>query len=115
MDGKILTIKRQALGWSGVEEARGASGTVALRYGQHELGRLELADGLADLPVPQELRDILLSKGRAMPHREGSEGLVSYPVEGDEDVAVVLEILGWNYDRAREAAGPPAGHRGDEA
>ena len=81
MDGKILTIKRQALGWSGVEEARGASGTVALRYGQHELGRLGLADGLADLPVPQELRDILLSKGRAMPHREGSEGLVSYPVE----------------------------------
>jgi hypothetical protein len=50
-----------------------------------------------------------------MPHREGSEGHVSYPVESDEDVAVVLEILGWNYDRAREAAGPPAGARGGEA
>jgi hypothetical protein len=115
VDGKILSIKRQALGWSGVEEARGASGTVALRYGQHKLGQLDLDDGLADLPVPQEIRDNLLSKGRAMPHREGSEGLVSYPVESDEDVAVVLEILGWNYDRARETAGPPAGERGDEA
>ena len=115
MDGKILTIKREALGWSGVEEARGASGAVALRHGQHELGQLDLAEGLADLPVPQELRDNLLSKGRAVPHREGSEGLVSYPVKSDEDVAVVLEILGWNYDRAREAAGPPDGARGDEA
>jgi hypothetical protein len=115
VDGKILTIKRQALGWSGVEEARDASGTVALRYGQHGLGQLDLAEGLADLPVPEELRDILLSKGWVMPHREGSEGHVSYPVESDEDVAVVLEILGWNYDRAREAAGPPAGARGDEA
>jgi len=56
VDGKILTIKRQALGWSGVEEARDASGTVALRYGQHELGQLDLAEGLADLPVPEELR-----------------------------------------------------------
>jgi luciferase-like monooxygenase len=115
VDGKILSIKRQALGWSGVEEARGDSGTVALRYGQHEIGQLDLDDGLADLPVPQGIRDNLLSKGRAMPHREGSEGLVSYPAESDEDVAVVLEILGWNYDRAREAAGPPAGDGVDEA
>jgi len=94
-----------------VEESRGASGTVALRYGGHELGQLDLAD----LPVPQELRENLLSKGRAMPHREGSERHLSYPVESDEDVAVVLEILGWNYDRAREAAGTSAGARGDEA
>jgi hypothetical protein len=115
VDGKILTIKRAALGWTGVEEARDRSGTVALRYEEHELGQLDLAEGLADLPVPQELRDNLLSKGRAMPHREGFEGLVSYPVESDEDVAVVLEVLGWNYDRVREAAGPPAGNRGVEA
>ena len=104
MDGKILTIKRQALGWSGVEESRDASGTIALRYAQHEIGQLDLDDGLADLPVPKE-RDDLLSKGRALPPREGSEGHVSYPVESDEDVAVVLELLGWNYDRARDAAG----------
>jgi len=85
---------------------------------EHEglvFGRLDLADGLADLPFPQELRDNLLSKGRALPHREGSEQFVSYPVESDEDVAVVLEVLGWNYDRAREAAGPPAGDRGNVA
>jgi hypothetical protein len=44
----------------------------------------------------------------------GSEGLVSYSVESDEDITMVLEILGRNYDRAREAAGPSIGDRGDE-
>lgn len=104
MDGKLLTIKREALSWTGVEEARGDSGLVVLRYGERELGRLDLADGVADLPVPEEMRDKLLLQGRATPHRAGSEGHVSYPVEGEEDIAVVLEILGWNYDRAREGA-----------
>jgi hypothetical protein len=105
VDGKLLTIKREVTSWSGVQEEREASGTVALRYGEHELGRLDLADGTADLPVPQEIRDDLLLEGRAEPHRAGSEDLVSYPVEGEEDLAVVLEILGANYDRARGAAG----------
>ena len=90
MDGKLLTIKREVTSWSGVQEERDASGTVALRYGEHELGRLDLADGTADLPVPQEIHDDLLLEGQAKPHRAGSED---------------LEFLGANYDRARGAAG----------
>jgi hypothetical protein len=74
VDGKILSVKRVALGWSGVEEARGDSATVALRYGEHEIGQLDLAESLADLPVSQELRDNLLSKGRAMPYRWAPKG-----------------------------------------
>lgn len=104
VDGKTLTIEREVLGWTGVEETRGPSGTVALRYGEHELGQLDLDDGLADLPVSRELRDDLLLQGRAMPHRVGSEGYTSYPVGSDEDTAVVLEIRGWNYDQAKAAA-----------
>jgi hypothetical protein len=33
-----------------------------------------------------------------------AKGYISYPLEDQEDVSVVLEILGWNYDRAKDAA-----------
>jgi hypothetical protein len=32
------------------------------------------------------------------------KGYISYPLEDPEDVAVVLEILGQNYERAKAAA-----------
>ena len=50
------------------------------------------------------MREQILSKGRARPHRAGVKGYISYPIESPEDVSVVLEILGWNYDRAKAAA-----------
>jgi len=46
----------------------------------------------------------LLAKGRARPHRAGVKGYISYPMQDPEDVAVVIEILGRNYDRAKTAA-----------
>jgi hypothetical protein len=32
------------------------------------------------------------------------DGYISYPLESQEGLSVVLEILGWNYDRAEGAA-----------
>jgi len=55
----------------------------------------------------------VLAKGRARPHRAGSKGYISYPMENQEDVAAVLEILGWNYDRARAAADRRAASQGE--
>jgi hypothetical protein len=45
-----------------------------------------------------------MARGRARPHQAGVKGYVSYPMEGEEDVAAVLGILNRNYDRARAAA-----------
>jgi hypothetical protein len=59
---------------------------------------------VADLPLTTEMRESLLSKGRARPHRAGVKGYISYPLEDQEDLSVVLEILGANYDRAKAAA-----------
>jgi hypothetical protein len=50
------------------------------------------------------MREDLLSQGRARPHRAGVKGYISYPLENEEDVLAVLEILGRNYDRAKNAA-----------
>jgi Family of unknown function (DUF5519) len=103
MDVNMLTIEREVLRWQGVTSEPGRFGATSFRYGKREIGHLH-RDRIADLPVTPEMREQILSKGRARPHRAGVKGYISYPIESPEDVSVVLEILGWNYDRAKAAA-----------
>ncbi len=102
MDTNMLTIEREVLRWPGVTSEPGRFGATSFRYGKREIGHIH-RDRIADLPVTTEMRESILSKGRARPHRAGVKGYISYPIEDQEDVSVVLEILGWNYDRAKEA------------
>jgi hypothetical protein len=103
MDTYISSVEREVLKWPGVTSEPGRFGAVAFRYGKREIGHIH-RDRIADLPVTTEMREAILSKGRARPHRAGVKGYISYPLEGREDVSVVLEILGRNYDRAKAAA-----------
>lgn len=103
MDGYVLSIEREVLRWPGVTSGPGRSGATSFRYGRREIGHIH-RDRVADLPVTTEVREDVLSKGRALPHRAGVKGYISYPIEDQEDVSVVLEILGQNYDRAKDAA-----------
>lgn len=103
MDSGIATIEQEMLRWPGVTSAPGRFGAVAFRYGKREIGHIH-RDRIADLPVTKEVREDLLLKGRARTHRAGVRGYISYPIQGQEDVSVVIEILGWNYDRAKAAA-----------
>jgi Family of unknown function (DUF5519) len=103
MDSYISSVEREVLKWPGVTSEPGRFGAVAFRYGKREIGHIH-RDRIADLPVTTEMREDILSKGRARPHRAGVKGYISYPLEGREDVSVVLEILGRNYDRAKAAA-----------
>ena len=103
MDSKITTIEREVLNWSGVNSEPGRFGAVAFRYGKREIGHIH-RDRVADLPVTTEMREDILARGRARPHRAGVKGYISYPLEDQEDVSVVLEILSRNYDRAKAAA-----------
>jgi Family of unknown function (DUF5519) len=112
MDSYISSVEREVLKWPGVTSEPGRFGAVAFRYGKREIGHIH-RDRIADLPVTTEMREDILSKGRARPHRAGVKGYISYPLEGREDVSVVLEILGRNYDRAKAAA-ERRGSRGTE-
>ena len=103
MDSYALTIEREVLRWPGVSSEPGRFGATSFRYGRREIGHIH-RDNVADLPVTTEMREKILSKGRARPHRAAVKGYISYPIESQEDLSVVLEILGWNYDRAEEAA-----------
>jgi hypothetical protein len=102
-DALTLTIEQEVLRWPGVTVTPGRFGATAFRYGEREIGHLHRRDRIADLPVMPEIREELLARGRATPHLAGAEGYVSYPIQNQEDASVVLEILGWNYDRARNA------------
>ena len=111
MDTSISTIEREVLNWPGVTSEPGRFGAVAFRYGKREIGHIH-RDLIADLPVTTEMREDLMSRGRARLHRAGVRGYISYPLEDREDVAVVLEILGRNYERAKAAAERRASSRG---
>ena len=110
----IGRIEREVLGWTGVTSGPGRFGALVFRYGKREIGHVH-RDGIADLPVTGEMRRELLEAGRARPHRAGSKGYVSYPVENEEDVLAVLEILGANYERATAAAERRAASRGESS
>ncbi len=103
MKSNLITIKREVLRWPGVTSAPGRFGAVAFRYGKREIGHIH-RDRVADLPVTTEMREDIISRGRARPHRAGVKGYISYPLEDQDDVSAVLEILGRNYDRAKAAA-----------
>src|ERR671911_3006751 len=102
-DDLLSLVERDVLGWPGTSSGPGRFGSLAFRYGKREIGHVH-RDLIADLPVTPEMREDLLAKGRARPHRAGSRGYISYPIRDEEDVSAVLEILGRNYDRAKAAA-----------
>ena len=104
MNDELLTrVEREVLSWPGVTSEPGRFGATSFRYGKREIGHIH-RDRTADLPVTSEMREDILGRGRARPHRAGVKGYISYPLEDQEDVSVVLEILSRNYDRAKAAA-----------
>src|SRR5215204_1346472 len=109
-DELLTRVEREVLTWPGVSSEPGRFGATSFRYGKREIGHVH-RDRIADLPVTREMREDILARGRARPHRAGVKGYVSHPVEDEEDVSAVLEILGRNYERAKTAAG----RRGTEA
>ena len=103
MDDQLSTIEQEVLRWPGVTSVPGRFGAVAFRYEKREIGHIH-RDRIADLPVTKAMREDLLARGRAFPHRAGVKGYLSYPIENREDVSAVIEILAANYDRAKAAA-----------
>jgi len=98
-------IRREVLGWPGVEEAPHRFGGVEFRLGRRELGHLH-GDRLADLPFPVRVREELVRDGRAVPHHVLPEsGWVSYPIGGEGDVPGAIALFRLAYERAVAAAG----------
>jgi hypothetical protein len=84
--------------WDGVAALTRADGTVELRYGGRELGRV-LADGVV-LRFHPRLRTMLVETGRAAPHGD-DPARVALRVESDEDAAEAVELFRLAHERAR--------------
>lgn len=113
MDELLAEIEREVVGWPGTTSEQGRFASVAFRYGKREIGHVH-RDRIADLPVTPEMRENLLAKGRARPHRAGSRGYISYPIRDEADVSAVLEVLARNYERAKAAAERRAASLGEQ-
>src|SRR5918994_5055118 len=97
-DDLLSLVERDFLGWPGTSSGPGRFGSVAFRYGRREIGHVH-PDLIADLPVTQEMRERLLSGGRARPHRAGSRGYVRYPMGSREDAPAGPGVFGAKYGR----------------
>jgi hypothetical protein len=103
VDSNAQVVEREVLRCPGITSQPGRFGATSFRYGKREIGHLH-RDLIADLPVTTEMKEDLLARGRARPHRAGVKGYISHPLENEEDVSAVLEILSRNYERAKAAA-----------
>jgi luciferase-like monooxygenase len=96
-------IAAEVLSWEGVTKHEHRFGGVEFRLGKRELGHLH-GDRLADLPFRREIRDMLVETGRAVPHHVLPDtGWVSKRIEGEDDVAEVIELFRLSYERAQVA------------
>ena len=107
-DELLASIEREVLSWPGVSKETGGDSfrvppATVYRFGWRRIGHVH-HDGVADLPFPRDMHDELISDGLAQPHRGGFPAVVSYHVQGPEDVARAGDLFRMNYDRARVAA-----------
>ena len=92
-------ISQEILSWPGVTVERHRFGGVEFRVGRRELGHLH-GDRMADLPFPRNIREQLVSAGRAEPHHIlPASGWVTRRIRSEADVAEVIELFRLNYRR----------------
>jgi hypothetical protein len=96
-------ITSAVLTWPGVEAVPHRFGGTEFRLGRRELGHIH-GDHIADLPLPRQLRDQLISDGKAQIHRwRPDSGWVTIPLTDQQAASDVIELLRDAYDRAQRA------------
>ena len=114
MNGELLAmVERDVLDWPGVskETHRGGPGqgrfwvppAAVYKFGRRALGHIHDI-GMADLTLPREIHDQLISDGWAKQHGGGFAGVVSYHIRDPEDVPGVVKLFRMNYERAKGSA-----------
>ena len=96
-------IVDEVASWPGVTVHPHRFGGREMRLGRRELGHLH-GDAVADLPFTRRERDELLASGRAQRHHWlPDSGWVTHRLDGDGDVAAVLDLFRLAYARAADA------------
>jgi Family of unknown function (DUF5519) len=86
--------------WPGVTAAPGSRGELSLRLGRREIGHLH-GDRSAHFSFPKAQWAELHEQGRIVDHPvfPGRVGPAARPIQSQDDVAEVIELLRLNYER----------------
>lgn len=96
----ISRIASAAATWPGVNIDRFQHDGTDFLLGRREIGHVHGND-LVDIPFPRQVRDALLTAGRARPHHVfRNSGWVSVPLRSESDVDRAIELLKMSYDLA---------------
>ena len=93
----IERIEREVLSWPGVSKERRHADVTVYQVGQDHLGHIH-HDGVADLPLPDDLYRDLIASGEAQPHRGGFAGVVSFHIRSKADVADAVQLFRTSYE-----------------
>ena len=104
-------ITDEVTAWTGVEAGYGRRGEYGFYVNGHEIGHLH-GDHAAHFSFGKEIGTALKEQGRVVDHPvfPGKAGPAARPIESDEDVRDVIELMRLNYDRlvARYGISSPA-------
>lgn len=105
----LAAIEAEILGWPGVEkETRedgivGAGEATIYTLGRRHIGHIH-HDGVADIEFPRDIRDDIVARGEAEPHRGGFSKVVSFRINGEGDIPGLVGLFRMSYERKRERA-----------
>jgi hypothetical protein len=105
------TITEEVTAWPGVEAGYGRRGEWGFYVNRHEIGHLH-GDHAAHFSFGKEIGTALREQGRVVDHPvfPGKNGMAARPIDTDDDVRDVIELMRLNYDRigARYGLSSPA-------
>jgi hypothetical protein len=91
-------------GWSGLTSQPHRFGGTEYCLGRREIGHVH-GDSLVDIPFPQEVRNDLVTAGRAEPHHiVPDSGWVSIYLRQVADVDRAIELLRFSFEIANQRA-----------
>lgn len=101
----LADVANELATWPGVRIDRGLDGTAIVSYEDSELGVLYPDRGVAELPVREPERDVLIEHGDAEPAEPTGER-ISHSVHGPSDVTALLELFDRRYRHVRGEGDP---------
>ena len=92
-------IKQELLSWEGVTIHEHNFVSIIFYLDGIEMGHLH-NDSIADLQFPAKVSKKLLIEGRVSPHHViKKSGWVSHEIQSAKDIAAVIELFRFQYDR----------------
>jgi len=104
----LSQLEKEISTWPNITTHPHRFGGREFRFGSPELGHIHTG-GIVDIPFPRAVHDELLARGLAEEHRwVPDSGWITFPVQGEKDLAHALWLMRLSYLRYALKAAPEA-------